>query len=73
MSFQLILPFFPDELRTLLMDPSISDLMINGASGVYAAGRTYNVPSVFLFVRARAMLILCDCGTLSPKFGTLLP
>ncbi len=36
MSFELILPFFPEELRTLLLDPSISDLMINGTSGVYA-------------------------------------
>lgn len=36
MSYQLILPFFPEELRALLLDPSISDLMINGTSGVYA-------------------------------------
>ena len=36
MSFELILPFFPEELRTLLLDPTISDLMINGTSGVYA-------------------------------------
>lgn len=36
MSFQLILPFFPDELRALLVDPSISDLMINGTTGVFA-------------------------------------
>ena len=36
MSFELILPFFPEELRALLLDPSISDLMINGATGVYA-------------------------------------
>lgn len=36
MSFELILPFFPDELRTLLLDPSISDLMINGTTGVFA-------------------------------------
>jgi pilus assembly protein CpaF len=35
-SYQLILPFFPDELRTLLLDPSISDLMINGTTGVFA-------------------------------------
>jgi pilus assembly protein CpaF len=35
-SFELILPFFPDELRALLLDPSISDLMINGSTGVYA-------------------------------------
>ena len=36
MSFELILPFFPEELRALLLDPSISDLMINGTSGVFA-------------------------------------
>lgn len=36
MSFELILPFFPDELRTLLLDPSISDLMINGTTGIFA-------------------------------------
>ena len=36
MSYELILPFFPEELRALLLDPSISDLMINGTSGVYA-------------------------------------
>ena len=36
MSYQLILPFFPEELRGLLLDPSISDLMINGTTGVYA-------------------------------------
>jgi hypothetical protein len=35
MSYQLILPFFPEELRALLLDPSISDLMINGTTGVY--------------------------------------
>ena len=36
MSYELILPFFPEELRALLRDPSISDLMINGTTGVYA-------------------------------------
>jgi pilus assembly protein CpaF len=35
-SYELILPFFPEELRELLLDPSISDLMINGTAGVYA-------------------------------------
>jgi len=35
-SFDLILPFFPEELRALLLDPSISDLMVNGTSGVFA-------------------------------------
>ena len=36
MSYELILPFFPEELRTLLLDPSISDLMVNGTTGVFA-------------------------------------
>jgi pilus assembly protein CpaF len=35
-SYHLILPFFPEELRDLLLDPSISDLMINGSNGVFA-------------------------------------
>jgi pilus assembly protein CpaF len=35
-SFDLILPFFPEEMRALLLDPSISDLMINGTKGVFA-------------------------------------
>ena len=36
MSYHLILPFFPQELRDLILDPSISDLMINGTTGVFA-------------------------------------
>ena len=36
MSYDLILPFFPEEIRGLLLDPTISDLMINGTTGVYA-------------------------------------
>jgi pilus assembly protein CpaF len=36
MSYHLILPFFPKELRELLLDQSISDLMINGTTGVFA-------------------------------------
>ena len=36
MSYDLILPFFPPEIQTLLLDPTISDLMINGTNGVYA-------------------------------------
>jgi pilus assembly protein CpaF len=35
MSYELILPFFPEELRGLLLDPSITDLMINGTTGVF--------------------------------------
>jgi pilus assembly protein CpaF len=35
MSFELILPFFPAELRILLLDNSVSDLMIVGTKGVW--------------------------------------
>jgi pilus assembly protein CpaF len=35
-SYDLILPFFPEEIRGLLLDPTIYDLMINGTTGVYA-------------------------------------
>ena len=42
MSYNLILPFFPEEIRVLLMDPTISDLMINGTSGVYADGPVWS-------------------------------
>ena len=46
MSFELILPFFPEEIRSLLRDPSISDLMINGITGVYAdkKGKLEHIP-----------------------------
>ncbi|MGI4827173.1 MAG: CpaF family protein [Janthinobacterium lividum] len=36
MSYANILPFFPVEIQALLLDPTISDLMINGTTGVYA-------------------------------------
>jgi pilus assembly protein CpaF len=31
-----VLPFFPEEIVALILDPTISDLMINGVTGVYA-------------------------------------
>lgn len=36
MSYELILPYFPLELQALLLDSTISDLMINGTRGVFA-------------------------------------
>src|SRR5689334_6853402 len=35
MSFELILPFFPGALQDLILDPSVSDLCINGTAGVF--------------------------------------
>jgi pilus assembly protein CpaF len=31
-----VLPFFPDELQAVILDPTISYLVINGINGVYA-------------------------------------
>jgi pilus assembly protein CpaF len=36
MSWELVLGFFPEEMQTLILDPTISDLMINGTTGVFA-------------------------------------
>lgn len=46
MSYDLILPFFPEEIQALLLDPTISDLMVNGTTGVYAdrAGVSEHIP-----------------------------
>ncbi len=31
-----VLPFFTEDLQALILDPTISDLMVNGTTGVYA-------------------------------------
>jgi pilus assembly protein CpaF len=36
MSWDLVLGFFPEEVQKLILDTTISDLMINGTTGVYA-------------------------------------
>ena len=36
MSWDLVLGFFPEEMQRLILDESISDLMINGTTGVFA-------------------------------------
>ena len=36
MSWDLVLGFFPEEMQTLILDSTISDLMINGTTGVFA-------------------------------------
>jgi pilus assembly protein CpaF len=36
MSWDLVLGFFPDEMQRLILDDTISDLMINGTTGVFA-------------------------------------
>lgn len=83
MSFELILPFFPEELRTLLLDQSISDLLINGTTGVYADrnGVIENVPLRVPFTNERlqaavervARILGQDLTTQNPILTTRLP
>ncbi len=83
MSFHLILPFFPEELRGLLLDPSISDLMINGATGVYAdkGGVVQHIPLSTPYTNERltaaiervARILGQDLTSLNPILNTRLP
>jgi pilus assembly protein CpaF len=83
MSFDLILPFFPEELRALLIDPSISDLMINGTTGVFAdrAGVIDHVPLAQGFTNERLQAAIervarrlgQDITTQNPILNTRLP
>jgi pilus assembly protein CpaF len=83
MSFQLILPFFPAELRGLLLDPSISDLMVNGASGVYAdrGGVLEHIPLSAAYTNERltaaiervARILGQDLTSQNPILNTRLP
>jgi len=82
-SFDLILPFFPEELRALLLDPSISDLMINGTSGVYAdrGGVVQHIPLAMPYTNDRlqaaiervARILGQDLTSQNPILNTRLP
>jgi pilus assembly protein CpaF len=79
----MILPFFPEELRTLLLDPSISDLMINGTSGVYAdrGGSIERIPLTTPYTNERlqaaiervARMLGQDLTSQNPVLNTRLP
>ena len=83
MSFELILPFFPEEVRSLLVDRTISDLMINGTTGVYADrnGVIERVPLSVPFTNERlqaavervARILGQDLTTQNPILNTRLP
>ena len=83
MSFELILPFFPPELRALLQDPTISDLMINGTMGVYADknGRMEPIPLANPFscerlegaIQRVARILGQDLTTQNPILNTRMP
>jgi pilus assembly protein CpaF len=83
MSYHLILPFFPEELRALLLDPSVSDLMINGTTGVYADrnGVVQHIPLATPYTNERlqaaiervARILGQDLTTQNPILNTRLP
>ena len=83
MSFDLIMPFFPEELRPLFLDPSISDLMINGTTGVFAErnGEIEYVPLECPYSNERlqaaiervARLLGQDITSQNPILNTRLP
>ena len=83
MSYHLILPFFPEELRELLLDPSISDLMINGTTGVFADrnGVVQHIPLASPYSNDRlqaaieriARILGQDLSSQNPILNTRLP
>ena len=83
MSYHLILPFFPEEIRDLLLDSSISDLMINGTSGVFAdrGGVVQRIPMATPYTNERlqaaieriARILGQDLTTQHPILNTRLP
>ena len=83
MSYELILPFFPEELRGLLLDPSISDLMIVGTKGVWAdrngvveeilLSQPYTVERLQAAIERVARILGQDLTTQNPILNTRLP
>ena len=83
MSYHLILPFFPEELRELLLDQSISDLMINGTTGVFADrnGVVQHIPLASPYTNDRlqaaieriARILGQDLSSQNPILNTRLP
>jgi pilus assembly protein CpaF len=83
MSYHLILPFFPEELRELLLDQSISDLMINGTTGVFADrnGVVQHIPLASPYTNDRlqaaieriARILGQDFSSQNPILNTRLP
>jgi pilus assembly protein CpaF len=83
LSYELILPFFPEEIQALLQDPTISDLMINGTTGVYAdrGGVSEHVPLANPYTNEKltaaiervARILGQDLTSQNPILNTRLP
>ena len=78
-----VLPFFSDDLQALILDPTISDLMVNGTTGVYAdrGGVIEHIPVTDAFdverleagIRRVARLMGQDLTNQNPILNTRMP
>ena len=78
-----VLPFFEDELQALILDNTISDLMINGTKGVYAdrggviehiaLTNTYSVERLEAAIQRVARMLGQDLTAQNPILNTRMP
>ncbi|AXC15983.1 Type II/IV secretion system ATP hydrolase TadA/VirB11/CpaF, TadA subfamily (plasmid) [Acidisarcina polymorpha] len=78
-----VLPFFEDELQALILDKTISDLMVNGTRGVYAdrggvvehipLTNTYSVERLEAAIQRVARMIGQDLTQQNPILNTRMP
>ena len=82
MSFELILPFFPDALQKLILDPTVADLCINGAAGVFverdgtmarAEGASIEEEALSAAIQQIARVLGRDITEQDPILDTRLP
>ncbi len=83
MSYQQILPYFPPEIQALLLDDTISDLMINGTRGVFAdrdgvveavtLQQPYTNERLLAAIQRVARVLGQDLTTQNPILNTRLP
>ena len=83
MSYQQILPYFPTEIQVLLLDDTISDLMINGTRGVFAdrdgvveavtLQQPYTNERLLAAIQRVARVLGQDLTTQNPILNTRLP
>jgi pilus assembly protein CpaF len=82
MSFELILPFFPQPLQDLILDTTVADLCINGTAGVFverngvmsaAAGISIGEEQLSAAIQQIARVLGKDITEQDPILDTRLP
>lgn len=78
-----VLPFFEDDLQALILDSTISDLMINGITGVYAdrngvvehveLANSYSVERLEAAIKRVARMMGQDLTSQNPILNTRMP